>query len=385
MTDVAGLVALRIVNLHVNRFTRSLCVTAAAALAVGTLSACGSDDPVDNAPVAGEPAEPVDSADTSPGTGKLLEIGKPTLGAARVGLSDDESAPGANLVAVLTKGEVFFVDAANPTDEPRQVDIDDSCDNISSPSPGVAVACQDKAIELGPDGKEKRSLEVDGKVTTVTFLDNGKAVLGKAGEDKAHFYDKDGNETGDAIVSRSIDEAVLVKPHGRGQRVALIDRGQTSIHDVNVDDGSLNASLRIGQGVGQVAAGRGDDGVVIASDTRQNQMLVYTMNDVVRLHQSAPTKESPWAVTWDSKRKLAWVGSTERNSLSAFRIDSGAPAKVAEVVAPSYARAALDTANGAVVVVTKDGRVNVYEAKDLDELVKRERHSSQGDYPVIKE
>jgi len=382
---VAGLVALEVVNVHVNRFSRTLCVTAAAALALGSLSACGSEKPEENAPVAGEPAQPQDSPDSSSGLGEQIELGESTLGAARVGLSADENAPGANLVAVLTKGKVHFIDATSPKDKPSQVDVDDSCDNISTTATGVAVACQDKAIELGSDGKETRSLDVDGKVTTVTFLENGKAVLGKAGEDKARFYDKDGNETGEAIVSRSLDEAVLVKPHGRGQRAALIDRGQTSINDVDVDDGSLNASLRIGQGVGQVATGRGDDGVVVASDARQDQMLIYTMNDVVRLHQAIPTKASPWGVAWDAKRQLAWVGSVGENKLTAFRIDSGAPVKVAEVDAPSKVREVLDAANGALVLVTEDGKVNVYSARNVDDAVKDNQTAPDDEYPAEKE
>ena len=84
---MAGLVALEIVNVHVNRFSRTLCVTAAAALALGSLSACGSDEPEENAPVAGEPAQPQDSPDSSSGLGEQLELGESTIGAARVGLS----------------------------------------------------------------------------------------------------------------------------------------------------------------------------------------------------------------------------------------------------------------------------------------------------------
>nr|WP_034993952.1 hypothetical protein [Corynebacterium macclintockiae] len=382
---MAGLVALGLVNVHVNRFSRTLSCIVAAGLAVGALSACGSDDSPNDGPVAGDPAQPKDSPTSSQGPGEQLDLGKPALGAARVGLSADENAPGANLVAVLTQGKVHFIDATNPKDKPRQVDIDDSCDSITTTAQGVAVACQDKAIELGADGKETRRLDVEGKVTTVTFLDNGKAVLGKAGEDKARFYDKDGKETGSEIVSRSLDQAVLVKPRDRDQRAALIDRGQTSISDVNVNDGSLNAALRIGQGVGQVASGRGDDGVVVASDARQGQMLIYTMNDVVRLHQAAPTEDSPWGVTWDAKRKLAWVASTAANSLEAYRIDSGAPVKAAHTEVPGKLRWVCDAANGALVLVTEDGKVNVYSADSVDKDIASMKDKPAEDYPVKRD
>lgn len=381
---MAGLVALVFVNVHVNRFTRTFCMTAVAALAMGTLSACGSDDTVEDAPVAGEPAEPQDGPDSAPGSGDSVDVKSPVLGAARVGLSADENAPGANAVAVLTKGKVHFIDAANPSAEPRQIDVDDSCDNISSSATGVAVACQDKAIELGADGKEKRHLDVEGKVTTVTFLDNGKAVLGKAGEDKARFFDDKGGETGNAIVSRSLDQVVLVKPHDRGQRAALIDRGQTSINDVDVDDGSLNASLRIGQGVGQVASGRGDDGVVVASDARQGQLLIYTMNDVVRLHQATPIK-TPWGVTWDARRKLAWVSSTSGNDVKAYRIDSGVPVKAAQVKTQSKVRGVFDAANGALVTVAENGKVNILSAKEIEENLKSMKSQAKDDYPVKRD
>ena len=185
-------------------------------------------------------------------------------------------------------------------------------------------------------------------------------------------------------MSRSLDQVVLVKPHDRGQRAALIDRGQTSINDVDVDDGSLNASLRIGQGVGQVASGRGDDGVVVASDARQGQLLIYTMNDVVRLHQATPIK-TPWGVTWDAQRKLAWVSSTSGNDVKAYRIDSGVPVKAAQVKTQSKVRGVFDAANGALVTVSENGKVNILSAKEIEENLKSMKNQATDDYPVKRD
>ena len=90
-------------------------------------------------------------------------------------------------------------------------------------------------------------------------------------------------------------------------------------------------------------------------------------------------------MAWDAKRQLAWVSSTGENKLTSFLIDSGAPVKVAEVEAPSKVREVLDAANGALVLVTEDGKVSVYSTQSVDDAVKDKQTTPDDEYPAEKE
>ena len=59
--------------------------------------------------------------------------------------------------------------------------------------------------------------------------------------------------------------------------------------------------------------------------------------------------------------------------------------KVAEVEAPSKLRGILDATNGALVLVTEGGKVNVYSAQSVDDAVKDKQTTSDDEYPAEKE
>lgn len=64
---------------------------------------------------------------------------------------------------------------------------------------------------------------------------------------------------------------------------------------------------------------------MLVSDNLGPQLAVYTADDVIRLHQTAPVDESPWGVAWDDVHDLAWISSTAENSLVAYDISTGVP------------------------------------------------------------
>ena len=330
----------------------------------------GDENPTDQ-PVAGSPATPVKSPQTGShiaGQKKELPLGADAkvLDAARVS-SDPKGKQFSS--AVLTKGAVYLV-ASDKMDQSKKVELDDSCDNLNTTAKGLAVGCEGAYLEFDADGNELRKIQVDGHVKSATTTQDGRSVIGMEGQDKAMFFDADGKKTKDEVVSRSLDMAILVQGRENAQRVAMIDRGQTTINDVDPKEGAFKASLRIGQGVGDVTAGTGDDAVVVASDNRQDQVMIYTMDDVVRLHQTVPTGKSPWAVAWDAPRKLAFVSTTADNKLRAFDVSSGTPVEVGVFDTMADVRHVLIQPDGGLMLIDQNRDAQVIPADEVDDQVR---------------
>lgn len=354
--------------------TASLVLVGCSTNLSGTQSEEGK--PAAEQPVAGTPATPAESpkagTDLS-GEVKSLPINQEAtiLDAATVSLAPKT---GQASSAFLTKGAVYLA-ASDKIGEPKKVDVDDSCDNLNTTAKGVAIGCDGHYLELDAGGAELRKIEVEGHVKSATTTDDGRSVIGVDEQDKVAFYNAEGKRTSDEVVSRSLDMAVLVKGRENAQRVAVIDRGQTTINDVDPGKEEYKASLRIGQGVGEVAAGTGTDTVVVASDNRQDQVMIYTMDDVVRLHQAAPTKKSPWGVAWDSKRGIALVSTTADNLLSAYDIASGTPTEVGSWKTIADVRHVLVQPDGSILLVGKNNELQRIAAEEVDKTTNSAKSS----------
>ena len=320
-------------------------------------------------PLAGEASTP----DPSPQARKDLPGAQ---GEAAPGIKDVvsvERSGNQDRIAVLREGSLSI---GSPDDvlraDAKIVEVDKSCHNLSTSAKGVAVACQDALLEFGPDAKELKNVHVEGLVSSGTFADTGKAVAGAEGSDKIQYFDAEGNNTGSEVVTANSDETLLINAgSGEPQRAAVIDRSQTSISDIDIDNAANNAALRIGQGVGEAADGRGDDGVIVASDHRQQQVQIFSMLDVVRLHQEAPVGPSPWAVRWDFDRQIAWVSTTGDNQLTGYRINSGTPLPVAQFDTIADVRSIIDSPDGELLLISEDGEWQKLETGDIDQGLER--------------
>lgn len=337
-------------------------------------------------PVAGTPATPAQSPKAGTDlSGKAVSLpfvsDTQILDAATVSIKPDQ---GQASSAILIKGALYLA-ASDKLEEAKKVELNDSCDNLNTTATGVGVGCDDEYLELDAKGETLRKIEVEGHVKSGTTTADGDTVIGVDGQDKIGFYGDDGKRASDEVVSRSLDATVLVPGRENGPRVAVIDRGQTTINDVDPAKREYKASLRIGQGVGEVAASTGDDAVVVASDNRQDQVMLYTMDDVVRLHQTAPTGKSPWGVAWDAQRKVALVSTTADNTLTAYDVATGTPMKVGSWKTIADVRHVLVQPDGSVLVVGKNNRAQLIAANDLEKSISEGKSagpSKDEEFPV---
>lgn len=193
------------------------------------------------------------------------------------------------------------------------------------------------------------------KFTSAVLTSTGEVIGGSSEEpDVMVFRGMDSAKAKKISTSRKADEMVASPVPGSRDGVVFIEREKTVIQGVDFNNDRPGAALRMGVGVGAIAAG--DDGLFLASDTLGHQLGVYTDDDVLMLHQTIATDKSPWALAWDSRNKLAWISSNESNKLQAFKISSGVP----------ELQGSLDTiANVRSMTIDSDGRI--YAVSDSGE------------------
>jgi hypothetical protein len=355
-------------------------VVALPAAAALTLTGCaeqmfgtdGDDGPDgEGEVVVGVPAEPLDSPDR-PGpweaTGSL-EDGDEVLGLVRAGLGDGVSADSPAPVAALEQGRLSIGTLGDvASGRATTVDVDDSCTTVSGAVDGVVLGCGTTVRVLDAEGEEQRRVDAPGEVTAAAVHPDGSLVVTVESDADVHWFSPDGESSGSEHITDSASALQLVGNTRDGDpqwRAALIDSAQTSVTDIDIADRSRLAALRIGQGVGTVSAGTRPDGVLVASDARRNQALVYTLTDVIRHTQSVPTGDGAWAVLWDSDRELMWVSTTGDNTLTGYDLSSGTPVAVGEVTTAPDVRHIIDDGSGDLLLVTADGTREHISSDDL--------------------
>ena len=361
------------------------------------LAGCATEDAADNgapegsaapesAPKGGTPATPADSPAATDPLGEVQkdsEAGE-VVDVSQIGLDPKTEQVGALSASTLRIGTLAELSGEG---EAKKIDVPEKCTKVTPSADGVMLACDGALYEYGADGKQLKKSSLDGTPTVATVTTDGRVFVGFKDSNQLHYYSPSGDQLGEAetiVVSRSLDDLVHVNNEHGEERLAVIDRDQTSITDIDLATNGPRGALRIGQGVGLNSVGRGDQGIFIAADTVQDQFQVFTLNDVVRQVQAAPTGKSPWAVLWDGKRQIAWVSTTGDNKVTGYRIDSGTPIQAAAFDSIPNVRHILDSPDGDVLLFGADGATQRVSAADIDAAVERGVPEAE-DFPVIHE
>lgn len=161
------------------------------------------------------------------------------------------------------------------------------------------------------------TVAVDGQsgtdFTAIALRADGKLALGTA--DGAVL-----TVAGSAVESRLKAFARVDQLVAQGNDVIVLDRGQTSVTEVNASGSSAAQALRAGDGATVMAtdpAGR-----VLVTDTRGDGLLVFGTSPLL-LRQRAPVRGTPYGVIGTSR--LAWVSETASNSVVGYDLSTGIP------------------------------------------------------------
>lgn len=349
-------------------------MTAVVTVSALALAGCSSqvygpdEDEDDGESVVGVAAEPEDSPQEGDPVGSVAE-GDEVTDVVRAGLGTEDTVP----LATLQQGSLSIGSMQEiASGDADSTDLGEDCSTISGAVDGVVLGCGSTVRLFDSDGEETGSIDAPGTVTSAAQSPEGTLVVTVDDSDRVYWIDSDGEEIRSESMTDTADGVTLVgntrnsDDDGEPQwRAALTDAAQSSVTDLDIEDNSRVAALRIGQGVGTVSAGIDPDGVMVASDARQGQALVYTMNDVVRHSQSVPTGDGTWAVLWDSGRQIMWVSTTGDNTLTGYDLSSGTPEEIGEVSTSANVRHVIDDGSGDLLLVTADGSRELIPASEL--------------------
>ncbi|MFD2455327.1 hypothetical protein ACFSSC_03690 [Corynebacterium mendelii] len=335
-------------------------------LAAGTLVGCGQQDTGDGESIQYGSATPADSpaADHPAGTGFTPggDVAG-TVGGYRTMVSDGHrlALRGETGLAVGSVGQLEDGSAFTTR-------LDKACGDVSATvdparqAGTFVLACPAGADGAGEptvyliDAKEPsldRTVTVDHPVTNAAVLTDGRVVATSRDDSTVTVTGADGRDTREIKLDDNSDRLIAVPVDGGTDGVVSANRKLSKIAGISLPQSDA-AYLRGGRGFADMRPA--GDQTFIVTDALENELMVFTIDPVVRLHQTAPVDPSPWGLFWDADHQLAWVSSTAANTITGYSIAAGVPVAHGQLSAQPNVRA-IAGADGHIVTVSADSPV----------------------------
>lgn len=287
-----------------------------ALLSLCLVTACGSGPATDPGPVMGNatPAPSPQSVDPAGITLPFPEV------SGLVSVADTVAVRSGDKIAVGTIEELR-------RDRATRLDAG-GCAELTAAAEDFLLACGDSVRVIPaarPSEERVITLDAEHRAEVAVLTTAGELVTANGDDAEVVIYSPDDPAVVDEVidVEDPATQLVTIPRSGRPDAIVRTWSADTSIQDIDREKEREGGKLRVGLGVGRITPGV--DGLLLATDTTGSQLMVYTDEDVIRLHQAAPVPASPWAVEWDEGRRLAWVASTAENLLTGFDISQGTP------------------------------------------------------------
>ncbi|GCB01283.1 MULTISPECIES: hypothetical protein [Mycolicibacterium] len=280
---------------------------ATAALAIGTLAACSSH-PAETAPPTISPAHAAVSPPvTGAPDGVVRALPGPGTGAAF------DAATASLLVLGTDAGHPVVTVPGTPP-----VVLPAAATGVTGDGAGTAfLSTRGGYLRFDIGKRAVQAVAVDGQAdtdfTSIARRADGKLALGTA-DGAVLIVD------GTAVKSRMKAFARVDGLAAQGNTVVVLDRGQTSVTEVNADGTDVAQALRAGEGATTLAADPA--GRVLVADTRGDGLLVFGTTPLM-LRQQAPVRGAPYGIVGSAK--LAWVSQTATNSVVGYDLSTGIP------------------------------------------------------------
>lgn len=322
-------------------------------MAASTLlvAACGSE-PIEDSPDMGNAVAEASPPATDP-AGRIIE-----LAANHSQVTDLEAAGdilGLRSAGTLALGTLAQFEEGRGVTE---VTIPENCGDLTASTDTFVLACREEVllIDAATGDVDKRSIAGTDAAPSVaaTLTSTGELVVGNSESDKVLVFEQGSEEPLHTITVAGQSSQLIAVPRETGDDAVIrTNHVNTTIQDIHWRDGEQGGTLRVGLGVGRIAAG--EAGLVLASDNLGDQLAIYTANDVIRLHQTTPVEDSPWGVAWDAERELAWIASTGTNTLAGFDVSTGIPESRAAINTVADAQNLILLEGGTLVLASATG------------------------------
>ncbi|PTR27591.1 hypothetical protein C8K36_104213 [Rhodococcus sp. OK519] len=254
--------------------------------------------------------------------------------------------PASGTTAILTDGgtELLLQGAG----EPRTVPLDGRATELTVASDGRVLLPMDGRVQIvNVASGETSSVTVDGDARSALFLPDGTLAVGSA-SGKIQILDADGAVTKTISGLASVDELALTNGD-----LSALDRRQTSLTEIDLEDSSLGMALRAGEGATQLVTD--EHGRILVADTAGNELLVFTTDSLI-MRQRYPVPHAPYALAYDDRTDLVWVTLTGSNKVIGYDLSTGVPVEKGRfdtVRQPNSV--AVDTTTGTLVVGSATG------------------------------
>lgn len=246
------------------------------------------------------------------------------------------------------------------------IKLADSCRAVTATSNATAfvVACGNRVLVIDPQNPSAEPEERDVSAaaypaTTAVLTSAGQLVVGNDSHEELTVFPSAGGDPSTITMAAPATQLITVSNGDGTDAVVRSGKEDTTVQDVDIDGNRQGGTLRVGVGVGRLSAGV--EGLLLVSDTKGDQLAVYTTNDIIRLHQTAPVDSSPWALSWDDTRRLAWISSTAVNTLSGYQLTSGQPEIEYRLPTIANVRGVASLSDGSIALVSEDGSFQVVE------------------------
>lgn len=233
------------------------------------------------------------------------------------------------------------------------LDIDATCGDLTATEDTFVLPCETDVHLIDAAAPALGDvITIDHPATAAALTSTGELLVGSDAEENISIY-RESEEPANFDVEGATTQMITVPVEGAEDSAVRTWNSETLIQGVDWQDSQQGATLRVGIGVGQMAAG--EDGLLLVSDTAGSQLAVYTTEDVIRLHQTMPVDESPWGVAWDEANDLAWIASTAENTVTGFDISQGEPEERAKLNTVADAKNILVLADGTLLAASESG------------------------------
>lgn len=235
-----------------------------------------------------------------------------------------------------------------------EVDLPQECYDLTAGPDAFVVACADGVYLLNANDPTAELFATDAPISSAVQLSSGE-IITAAKDTNTVTVHRDGETPQTITVEDTTDALVRVgaPTPDEGDRVYRINREFSLIQTVEWEDNAQGAVLRAGLGVADIAPGEG--GMALTTDAIGGQFGVYTDQSVIRLQQTTPLPDKPWAVAWDSGNQLVWLSTPGTNQVHAYRINSGKGEVITSVDTVTSAQHLAVLADGRIVIASADG------------------------------
>ncbi|MEJ5996740.1 YncE family protein [Corynebacterium sp. H130] len=301
--------------------------------------------------------------------GEVLKLEGPLSKAKDVELAGD--------VLAVRSGDTLAIGTVDKfrTNSAEHIEINSRCGDLTVTGDTFVLPCPVPILGGAGGGviylidaknpKLDNTRRADVPFTSAALTSTGEVIGGSSEQPDVHvFRGTDSSNVKKIATSRKAHQIVASAVDGTRDGVVFIDREKTVIQGVDFKENRPGGALRMGVGVGSIAAG--ENGLFLAADALGHQLGVYTDDDILMLHQTIATEKSPWAVAWDPHRKLAWIASNETNRIQAFRLSSGVPELQGSVSSVANVRSMTIDADGTIYALSDSGDgLQVIKSQDL--------------------